>query len=175
MDTGALGHRLLSLPIVWRFGPAAAEHNRWRSVTAARGRRREHPQRVAHRSRRRQRDAMAEPTPLPLTKASGEDERSVLLGYLAYHRAVLARKAEGLSDEQARRAACPPSALTLLGLIRHMTDVERWWFRRVWLAEDIPALFDDEEEWRLPSEATIAGALAAYWDARAVVVRDLAT
>ena len=118
---------------------------------------------------------MAEPTPLPLTKASGEDERSVLLGYLAYHRAVLARKAEGLSDEQARRAACPPSALTLLGLIRHMTDVERWWFRRVWLAEDIPALFDDEEEWRLPSEATIADALAAYWDEIAVVDRHLAT
>src|SRR4051794_40416819 len=77
-------------------------------------------------------------TPLPSAKAFGEDERSVLLGYLAYHRAVLARKAEGLSDEQARRAACPPSSLTLLGLIRHMTDVERWWFRRVLLGQDIP-------------------------------------
>ena len=64
---------------------------------------------------------MAEPgTPLPSSKASGEDEASVLLGYLTYHRTVLARKAEGLSDEQARRPACPPSALTLLGLIRHM-------------------------------------------------------
>jgi len=39
-------------------------------------------------------------TPLPAEKAFAEDERSVLLGYLAYHRAVLARKAEGLSDEQ---------------------------------------------------------------------------
>ena len=103
---------------------------------------------------------MAEPvTPLPTAKAFGEDERSVLLGYLAYHRMVLARKAEGLSDEQARRAACPPSALTLLGLVRHMTDVERWWFRRVLLCEDIPALFEDEEEWRLPADATIADAL----------------
>jgi uncharacterized damage-inducible protein DinB len=63
---------------------------------------------------------------------------------LAYHRAVLARKIEGLSDEQAHRAAYPPCALTLLGLIRHMTDVERWWFRRVLLAEDVPALFDDD-------------------------------
>jgi len=119
---------------------------------------------------------MAEPiTPLPVAKAFGEDERSVLLGYLAYHRAVLARKAEGLSDEQARRAACPPSALTLLGLIRHMTDVERWWFRRVLLAEDIPALFDDEEEWQLPSEATIADALAAYWGEITLIDRHLST
>jgi uncharacterized damage-inducible protein DinB len=114
-------------------------------------------------------------TPLPTAKAFGEDERSVLLGYLAYHRAVLARKVEGLSDEQARRAACPPSALTLLGLIRHMTDVERWWFRRVLLAEDVPALFDDEEEWRVPPDATVTDALAAFWDEIAIVDRHLAS
>jgi uncharacterized damage-inducible protein DinB len=119
---------------------------------------------------------MADPvTSLPAAKAIGEDEGSILLGYLAYHRAVLARKIEGLSDEQAHRAPCPPSALTLLGLIRHMTDVERWWFRRVLLAEDIPALFDDDQEWRLPAEATVADALAAYWDEIAVIDRHLAT
>jgi hypothetical protein len=87
-------------------------------------------------------------TPLPTAKAFGEDERSVLFGYLAYHRAVLARKVDGLTDEQALRVACPPSALTLLGLIRHMTDVERWWFRRVLLAAEIPAMFEDDDEWR---------------------------
>jgi uncharacterized damage-inducible protein DinB len=119
---------------------------------------------------------MAEPvTPLPAAKALAEDERSVLLGYLAYHRAVLARKAEGLTDVDARRAACPPSALTLLGLIRHMTDVERWWFRRNLLAEDVPPLFEPEEEWRLPADATIADALAGYWDEIAVIDRHLAT
>jgi uncharacterized damage-inducible protein DinB len=123
-----------------------------------------------------QRDGMTESiTPLPLSKAVGEDERSVLLGYLAYHRAVLARKAEGLSDEQARRAACPPSALTLFGLIRHMTDVERWWFRRVHLAEVIPPLFDDEEEWTPPPDATIEDALTAYWDEIAAIDRHLST
>jgi uncharacterized damage-inducible protein DinB len=113
-------------------------------------------------------------TPLPAAKAFGEDERSVLLGYLAYHRAVLARKVEGLSDEAARRRPCPPSALTLLGLIRHMTDVERWWFRRVLLAEDIPGLFEDDEEWRLPADAAVADALRAYWDEIAAVDRHLA-
>ena len=119
---------------------------------------------------------MNEPvTPLPAAKAFAEDEPSILLGYLAYHRAVLARKAEGVSDENACRAACPPSALTLLGLIRHMTDVERWWFRRVLMAEAIPALFDDEEEWRLPADASMADALVAYWDEIAVIDRHLAT
>jgi uncharacterized damage-inducible protein DinB len=117
---------------------------------------------------------VAEPvTPLPTAKAFGEDERSVLLGYLTYHRAVLARKAEGLTDDQARRAACPPSRLTLLGLIRHMTDVERWWFRQNLLAEDIPALFEDEEEWRLPDDATVTAALAAYWEEIAIIDRHL--
>jgi uncharacterized damage-inducible protein DinB len=114
-------------------------------------------------------------TELPASKAFGEDERSVLLGYLAYHRAVLARKVEGLSDAEARRAACPPSALTLLGLIRHMTDVERWWFRRARVADDIPGLFEDDEEWRVPADATVAGALAAYWDEIALIDRGLAT
>jgi uncharacterized damage-inducible protein DinB len=117
---------------------------------------------------------MAPPTPLPEAKAFADDERSVLLGYLAYHRAVLARKVEGVSDEDARRAACPPSALTLLGLIRHMTDVERWWFRRVHLAEDVPGLFDDEEEWRVPPEATVADGLVAFWAEIAVVDQRLA-
>jgi hypothetical protein len=113
-------------------------------------------------------------TPLPAAKAFGEDERSVLLGYLAYHRAVLARKVEGLTDEQARRAACPASTLTLLGLVRHMTDVERWWFRQVLLAEDVPSLFEDDEEWRPGADATVADALAAYWEEIATVDRHLA-
>jgi uncharacterized damage-inducible protein DinB len=119
---------------------------------------------------------MADPvTPLPAAKAFAGDERSVLLGYLTYHRTVLARKVEGITDEDARRAACPPSALTLLGLIRHMTDVERWWFRRVLQAEDVPGLFDDDAEWQVPDDATIADALAAYWDEIAIVDRYLDT
>src|SRR4051812_15785737 len=117
---------------------------------------------------------MSEPlTPLPAAKAFAEDERSVLLGYLTYHRTILARKAEGITDEEARRAACPPSQLTLLGLIRHMTDVERWWFRRVRHGEDIPGLFEDDEEWRVPEGTSVADALAAYWEEIAIVDRDL--
>ena len=112
--------------------------------------------------------------PLPTSKATGDDERAVLLGFLAYHRAVLARKLDGLTDEQARRAAIPPSALTLLGLVRHMTDVERWWFRRVLVADGAPPLFDDEEEWDVPVDATVSETIAAYWAEIAVVDEILA-
>jgi uncharacterized damage-inducible protein DinB len=118
---------------------------------------------------------MADPTtPLPASKAFGEDERSVLLGYLAYHRIVLARKVEGISDADARRAACPPSTLSLLGLIRHMTDVERWWFRVVLAGEDLDGRFSEDEEWDVPSDATVAGALADYWEEIGIVDQRLA-
>ena len=102
-------------------------------------------------------------TPLPESKALADDERSVLLGYLIYHRAVLARKLDGVDDEDARRAAIPPSPLTLLGLIRHMTDVERWWFRTVFVDVGVPPLFDDEAEWNVPEDATVVDALEAFW------------
>jgi uncharacterized damage-inducible protein DinB len=112
-------------------------------------------------------------TPLPASKAFGDDERSVLLGYLTYHRAVLARKIEGVTDADARRPASPPSALTLLGLIRHMTDVERWWFRRVHRGEAIDAIFDDEQEWQVPDDVTVDDALRAYWSEIEGIDRDL--
>jgi len=113
-------------------------------------------------------------TPLPTAKAFGDDERSVLLGYLAYHRALLARKLDGITDADARRAVIAPSRLTLLGLVRHMTDVERWWFRRVLIADDVPPLFDGEQEWEVPPGATTTDALAAYWDEIAVIDLHLA-
>ena len=119
--------------------------------------------------------AMADPTtPLPESKAFGDDERSVLLGYLAFHRVVLARKVEGVSDAEARRQVFPSSGLSLLGLIRHMTDVERWWFRRVQQAEDIPGIFDEHAEWRVPEDVTVDDALRAYWNEIAVVDTFLA-
>ena len=90
---------------------------------------------------------MAEPTtPLPTEEAPADDERTTLLAFLDYQRAVLARKVEGLTDEQARSPACPPSDLTLLGLIRHMADVERSWFRRKLAGEDVPPCFRTTED-----------------------------
>ncbi len=69
---------------------------------------------------------MTERTQPPLVT----DERTMLDGWLDYHRRTLLFKCEGLSDVELKTASCPPSNLTLLGLVRHMTEVERGWFRR---------------------------------------------
>jgi Protein of unknown function (DUF664) len=53
------------------------------------------------------------------------DERTVLVGWLAFHREVLAAKCAGLGATDLVAAASPPSKLTLLGLVRHMTEMER--------------------------------------------------
>src|SRR5262245_15505596 len=59
------------------------------------------------------------------------DERSMLEAWLDYHRATLLVKCEDLSDDRLRQRSVDPSAMSLLGLVRHMTEVERWWFTAV--------------------------------------------
>ncbi|MEV6347277.1 DinB family protein [Actinoplanes sp. NPDC051851] len=58
------------------------------------------------------------------------DERAMLQGWLDWHRQTLLTKCAGLTAEQLRTASAEPSNLTLLGLVRHMTEVERSWFRK---------------------------------------------
>ncbi|GAA4448597.1 DinB family protein [Phytohabitans houttuyneae] len=58
------------------------------------------------------------------------DERAMLEGWLDFHRDTLLYKCQGLTAEQLRRRSVEPSSLSLLGLVRHMADVERAWFRR---------------------------------------------
>jgi len=69
------------------------------------------------------------------------DELSTLVGFLEYHRQTLLVKCAGLSDEQLRRRAVPPSTLSLLGLVRHLSEVERGWFQRRVLGDDAPPLY----------------------------------
>ncbi|BCB87574.1 DinB family protein [Phytohabitans suffuscus] len=57
-------------------------------------------------------------------------ERAMLEGWLDYHRDTLLLKCQGLTADQLRRRSVEPSSLSLLGLVRHMADVERGWFRR---------------------------------------------
>ncbi|MEU4428498.1 DinB family protein [Actinoplanes sp. NPDC024001] len=58
------------------------------------------------------------------------DERLLLQGWLDWHRQTLLGKCTGLTAEQLKTASVEPSNLTLLGLVRHMTEVERGWFRK---------------------------------------------
>jgi hypothetical protein len=65
------------------------------------------------------------------------DERPSLEAWLDYHRQTLLWKCAGLTADQLKQRAVPPSSLSLLGLVRHMVEVERWWFRMNAVGEDV--------------------------------------
>ncbi|WEH19503.1 DinB family protein [Streptomyces sp. VNUA24] len=74
------------------------------------------------------------------------DERTMLEGWLDYHRETLALKCAGLDDARLRTASVPPSELSLLGLVRHMAEVERIWFRKVLVDDDRGPIYFSEED-----------------------------
>jgi uncharacterized damage-inducible protein DinB len=94
-------------------------------------------------------------------------EREMLRAFLDYHRATLALKCDDLSDVDLRRRSMPPSGLSLLGLVRHMAEVERTWFRRVINGEDIPLVWSDEGDFQVAYDATEATRSEAFgaWQA----------
>jgi len=72
------------------------------------------------------------------------DERAGLDAALEYERQTLLLKCAGLTAVQLKRRAVPPSSLSLLGLVRHLAGVERWWFRRNFAGEEADDLYFSE-------------------------------
>ncbi|GAB3168014.1 DinB family protein [Streptomyces incanus] len=94
-------------------------------------------------------------------------ERDMLRAFLDYHRATLAMKCEGLTDEELRQQSMPPSTLSLLGLVRHMAEVERAWFRRVFEDNDAPMVWSDKIDFQAAYDASASTRDEAFvaWDA----------
>ncbi|HWM06096.1 MAG TPA: DinB family protein [Actinophytocola sp.] len=94
-------------------------------------------------------------------------EREMLRGFLDYHRSTLALKCDDLSDDELRRRSMPPSTLTLLGLVRHLAEVERTWFRKVINGEDLPLVWSPDGDYQVAYDATGATRSAAFaaWQA----------
>ncbi|MEU6764696.1 DinB family protein [Streptomyces sp. NPDC046853] len=94
-------------------------------------------------------------------------ERDTLRAFLDYHRATLAMKCEGLSDEELRQRSMPPSTLSLLGLVRHMAEVERAWFRRVFEDNDAPMVWSDKIDFQAAYDASASTRAEAFtaWEA----------
>jgi uncharacterized damage-inducible protein DinB len=96
-------------------------------------------------------DARPEPPPQG-------DERATLVGFLRWQRETLELKCAGLDAADLARRAVEPSTLSLLGLVRHLADVERGWFRGVLAAQDAPPHFrsdanrDEAFDGALPDE-----------------------
>ena len=107
------------------------------------------------------RDPRAEPP------ATGS-ELATLTGFLGWHRATLELKCSGLDAEAMARRSAEPSSLSLLGLVRHLADVERSWFRRLLAGQDTAPLFyspedpDGDFDGARPDPAVVAGAWRAW-------------
>ncbi len=105
-------------------------------------------------------------------------ERATLTAFLDFQRATLAVKCAGLTDDQLRERAVPPSSLSLLGLVRHMAEVERNWFRPLLGGEKMAAIFgpelDFEAAFRDVASADVAEAFR-IWRAECDHSRALVT
>jgi hypothetical protein len=74
-------------------------------------------------------------------------ERAMLEAWLEFHRTTLLLKSEGLDDAARKARPIPTSKLSLHGLVRHMTEVERNWFHRALLSDPaVPWLWSDPYE-----------------------------
>ena len=106
---------------------------------------------------------------------SSGSERDTLRAFLEYQRATLARKCEGLSDEELRRRSMPPSALSLLGLVRHLAEVERAWFRRVFEDHDAPMVWSDRIDFQAAYDASASTRAEAFtaWEAEVASSRRI--
>jgi len=94
------------------------------------------------------------------------DERAMYQSWLEYHRGTLLWKCAGLTDTQLKTAAVGPSTLTLLGLVRHMSEVERVWFRTRAAGLTLPDLYctDDDQnaEFDNVAQADVTEAFATF-------------
>ena len=102
------------------------------------------------------------------------DERTVLAGYLHDYRLTLELKCAGLDADAMARRSVEPSDLSLLGLVRHLSDSERYWFRQVMAGEDAPARYrqnagDDHDRAFSDAVADPAAVALAWEDWRAEV------
>ncbi len=100
------------------------------------------------------------------------DERTMVDGWLDYHRETLLWKCDGLTGDQLKTASVPPSNMSLLGLVRHMSEVERGWFAeffgtdQTWIyctEDDLDADWDNVDDADADDDlATLRREIATY-------------
>ncbi|MCZ7438442.1 DinB family protein [Micromonospora sp. WMMC241] len=97
------------------------------------------------------------------------DERAQLVTFLDYARDTVRAKCEGVSPDDARRAPLPGSPLmTMCGLVSHLRWVEDYWFRVVFLGEELAGPLaeatddDPDREMRIAVDIPLPQLLAEY-------------
>src|SRR3954468_18395309 len=79
--------------------------------------------------------------PDPVDPPTVGDDRAILEGYLRWQRSTLLNICAGLDGGQLASRPLPPSALSLLGLVRHLAKVERIWLRQRAAGEPVESLY----------------------------------
>lgn len=102
------------------------------------------------------------------------DEGELLTAFVEFQRDALERKCDGLSDEQLRSRPVPSSNISLIGLVRHLATVERWYFQAV-IADQFPGdLFDYESDEAFNDvDAAIGAENLQVWRDEVVVSRRI--
>lgn len=95
------------------------------------------------------------------------DERTTLIENLRCARLTLEMKCEGLDAEAMARRSVEPSTMSLLGLVRHLAEVERGTFRKLMAGQDVPKLFcsDDDPDGDFNGAVADPQVVAEAWEA----------
>lgn len=102
-------------------------------------------------------DRWADPANDPRSYGNPQGEKATLREYLGNYRLTLEMKCGGLDPEQLARRSVPPSNLSLLGLVRHLAQMENHWFQRVLQGRtDLPRLYKTDDD----ADADFNGAVA---------------
>lgn len=109
--------------------------------------------------------------------AVNTDEKASYDAWLDWHRATLLLKCDGLDDAGRRACPIPTSKMNLHGMVRHMADVERGWFRKVIAGEQLDHIYDystnHDQDWDVPDDASWDDDLAT-WQAEVEAARAVA-
>lgn len=105
-----------------------------------------------------------------------DTEKAAMAEVLDTYRDIAIWKVDGLSKEDAVRPMVP-SGTSLLGIVKHLAYVERWWFQAVLAKRDVefPDTEDDPDaEWRVEEDESVQD-IVDFYNAECAISREVMT